>query len=63
MFDETAALTDIFAEMANDTATGKTVSGAGSTQAAPRAAASMDGASRRPRFRQPLVANGTDETA
>jgi len=61
MFDETAALADIFAEMANDTATG--VSGAASTPAAPRAAASMDGASRRPRFRQPPVADGTDETA
>jgi hypothetical protein len=61
MFDETAALADIFAEMANDTATG--VSGAASAPAAPRAAASMDGASRRPRFRQPPVADGTDETA
>jgi hypothetical protein len=61
MFDEMAALADIFAEMANNTATG--VSGAASAPAAPRAAASMDGASRRPRFRQPPVADGTDETA
>ena len=40
MFDETAALADIFAEMANDTATG--VSVAASTPAAPRVAASME---------------------
>ena len=40
MIDETAALADIFAEMANDTAAGD--AGAASTQAAPRAAASME---------------------
>lgn len=40
MIDETAALADIFAEMANDTAAGDAV--AASTQAAPRAAASME---------------------
>jgi len=40
MIDETAALADIFAEMPNDTAAGD--AGAASTQAAPRAAASME---------------------
>jgi len=40
MIDETAALADIFAEMANDTAAGD--AGTASTQAAPRAAASME---------------------
>jgi len=40
MIDETAALADIFAEMANDTAAGD--AGAASTQAAPRVAASME---------------------